>query len=55
MTSILNIITKSITLIANIGCGLPSAGFSYQPQKPSLIYDDNGSDETETKKLNYFA
>lgn len=34
MNCILNLITSSIMLIANIGNGLYSAGFSYQPQKP---------------------
>lgn len=47
MNSVLNIITKAIALIANIGCGLPSAGFSYQPQKPTLVYDDTSQKLTQ--------
>lgn len=37
MNCILNLITSSIMLIANVGNGLYSAGFSYQPQKPLKI------------------
>lgn len=54
MNSFLNFIANLIKQIAIIGGGLPSAGFSFSPHKPSELanYIKKSYSETEKKHQN---
>lgn len=49
MNSILNFMANVINHVANIGGGLPSAGFSYQPKKPQNFQPSNIDEERKNK------